>query len=209
MNAARSRKSYRPGPAEFAIASQENGRFVLELTRAFEQSPSRLWRLLTDPGELREWAPFDATFDLGETGTTTLSMAGGARAVDLPSHIRTAEEPRLLEYTWGSDVLVWELEPMLSGTVLTLRHTMNDARALARAAAGWQICLDVAQRYMDGRAIGRIVGAEAKEFDFARLHGEYAARFGALGLGRDAAPDGATPPHGGRAGGGEDHRAGI
>ena len=206
MNAQKTRSQYRPGPTELATASEDRGRYTLELTRAFDHPPSRLWRLLTDPAEIREWAPFDTTFDLGETGTTTLSMAGGARAIDLPSHIRIAEAPRLLEYTWGSDVLVWDLEPMMSGTVLTLRHTMNDPRALARAAAGWQICLDVAQRHLDGRPIGRIVGAEAKEFDWERLRGEYASLFGGLGLVRDADPGSSAPPHTGRMSGREERR---
>lgn len=206
MNAAKERSRYRPGPAELATASRTGDRFTLEVTRVFGHPPARLWRLLTDPGELREWAPFDSTFDLGETGTATLSLARGARAVDLPSHIRIAEAPRLLEYTWGSDVLVWELEPMMSETLLTLRHTMDDPRSLARAAAGWQICLDVAGRHLEGRPIGRIVGAEAKQFDWERLHAEYASRFAALAASRDGGHGAAAPPRPDSGRGGEERR---
>jgi len=188
MNARIARGKYRPGAADLATVSEVNERYTLEMTRAFGHPPARVWRLLTDPAEIRQWAPFDTTFDLGETGTTTLSLAGGAKAIDLPSHIRRAEPPRQLEYTWGSDVLVWDLEPMMSGTVLTLLHTMRDPRALAKAAAGWQICLDVAERHLDGQPIGRIAGPEAARFDWERLRAEQASRFSAAGLSRGDVP---------------------
>jgi len=191
MNPLQLRRKYRPGaPEPVSVVAADRG-FTLEMRRFFQHSPEQVWRLLTEPAELRQWAPFDTTFDLGETGTSTLSTAGTARPIDLPSHIRIAERARLLEYTWGSDVLVWELEPLPAGTtVVTLRHTMGDSRLLARVAAGWQICFDVAERYMNGVPIGRIAGPQAVEFDFVRLQSAHATRL--------LAPDAALPEDFGR-----------
>jgi hypothetical protein len=45
-------------------------------------------------------------------------------------------------------------------------------------AAGWQICLDVLERFVAGEPIGRIVGAEAMKFEWPRLNAEYAKQFG-------------------------------
>ena len=190
MNPLNMRRKYRPGaPEPVSVIAADRG-FTLEMRRVFQHSPEQVWRLITEPAELRQWAPFDSTFDLGQTGTTTLSTAGTARPIDLPSHIRIATPPRLLEYTWGSDVLVWEIEPTAAGTAVTLRHTMGDSRLLARVAAGWQICFDVAERYLDGAPIGRIAGPEAVEFDFVRLQSAHAARL--------VAPDTALPEDFGR-----------
>ena len=47
-------------------------------------------------------------------------------------------------------------------------------------AAGWHICLDVLDRLLTGRPIGRMVGAAAMTFGgWQRLKAEYTAQFGA------------------------------
>ncbi len=45
-------------------------------------------------------------------------------------------------------------------------------------AAGWHICLDVLTHSLDGKPLGRIVGAEAMKFEWPRLNTEYATQFG-------------------------------
>jgi hypothetical protein len=70
------------------------------------------------------------------------------------------------------------VEPVASGTRLTLRHTLAERSWLSRVAAGWHICLDVAERALDGRPVGRIVAEDAKRFGWERLNTEYAQRFG-------------------------------
>jgi uncharacterized protein YndB with AHSA1/START domain len=177
MRSSGDRDSYWPGAAAAASVEREGNGWTLVFVRDFKHSPWRVWSVLTDPDELREWAPFDSTFDLGVPGTTFLSTVGGSRTVDSPSHIREVEAPRKLEYSWGPDRLLWELEPFGSGTRLTLRHTMADRRLVPKAAAGWQICLDVAEQFLDGLPIGRIVADEARMFDWERLNDEFSSRF--------------------------------
>jgi hypothetical protein len=127
---------------------------------------------------LREWSPFDADRDLGATGTATLTMVGAAQAEPIASHVRHADPPRLLEYTLGEDVVRWELEAVAAGTRLTLRHTLDQRTWLPKVAAGWHICVDVAERALAGQPIGRIVADDAKRFGWERLNAEYAERFG-------------------------------
>ena len=93
------------------------------------------------------------------------------------SRLDASSAPRLLEYSWGGNDLRWELEPLGSGTRLTLWHNI-DRRYIAWGAAGWHICFDVLERQLAGDPIGRIVGGEATKFDWQRLVTEYAGQFG-------------------------------
>jgi len=83
---------------------------------------------------------------------------------------------KAVEYSWGGNDLRWELEPIGSGTRLTLWHNI-DRRFIAMGAAGWQICFDVLERLLAGEPIGRIVGGEAMKFGWQRLHADYAKQF--------------------------------
>ena len=72
----------------------------------------------------------------------------------------------------------WELEPLGSGTRLTLWHSI-DRRFISWGAAGWHICFDVLERLLAGEAIGLIAGAAAMNLGgWQRLVGEYAKQFG-------------------------------
>jgi DNA-binding transcriptional ArsR family regulator len=133
---------------------------------------------LTDPAHLREWAPFDANRNLGETGPVKLTTFGAPAPHVTESTVRRAEPPRVLEYGWGENDLRWELEPLGSGTRLTL-WTQIDRRFVSMGAAGWHVCLDVLDQLIAGDPIGRIAGMEAMQHaGWQRLNGEYAAQFG-------------------------------
>jgi uncharacterized protein YndB with AHSA1/START domain len=172
------RRSYRPGAPGDATAEKTGDRWTLVFVRELRHPPEKVWRALTGRDELRAWAPFDADRDLGKTGTATLTMAGASEPVNSSCTVSIAERPRVLEYTWEDDVLRWELAPIAAGTRLTLRHTLADRNFVPKIAAGWQICLDVAEHLLDGNPIGRIVAKEALDFDWERLNDEYAKRFG-------------------------------
>ena len=73
--------------------------------------PRRVWAALTDPVQVGAWSPFTADRDLGRVGDATLTMLDGDVREDLPARVARAERPRLLEYTWGTDRLRWELAP--------------------------------------------------------------------------------------------------
>lgn len=168
---------YQPGAALDAEAGRDGERFTLVFVRQLSHPPSKVWLALTDPEHLREWSPFDPDRNLGSTGAVKLTLVGGT-SEPFESEVRLAEAPQILEYTWGGDVVRWELEAVESGTRLTLRHSVEDRTWLPKVAAGWHICLDVAERALGGQPIGRIVAADAKRFGWDRLNAEYAERFG-------------------------------
>jgi len=171
-------ESYRPGPATGAEIRKDGERWTLVLVRELRHPPTKVWQALTDPTHLREWAPFDADRSLASVGPARLTAVGTATPVVSETRVTRAEAPKLLEYKWGDNDMRWQLEPHGKGTRLTLWHNI-DRRYISMGAAGWHICFDVLDRLLAGEPLGRIVGATAMQFDWPRLHAEYAQQFGA------------------------------
>jgi uncharacterized protein YndB with AHSA1/START domain len=172
------RELYTPGPASGARVQKEGEKWTLILVRELRHSPEKVWEALTDPAHLREWAPFDADGSLGTVGTAVkLTTVGAPTPQVSETTVKRAEAPRLLEYNWGGSGLRWELEPLGSGTRLTLWHNI-DRRFISWGAAGWHICFDVLDLFLSGTPIGRIVGPEVMKFSgWQRLTAEYAKQF--------------------------------
>jgi uncharacterized protein YndB with AHSA1/START domain len=173
------REQYSPGPANGAQVRKDDEKWTLVLVRDLHHPPAKVWTALTDPAHLREWAPFDPDRNLGTVGAAKLSTVGAPTLQVSETRIKRADQPHVLEYTWGEQDIRWELEQMVDGgTRLTLWHNI-DRRFISMGAAGWHICFDVLERFLAGRPIGRIVGAEAMKFGgWQRLNAEYAKQFG-------------------------------
>jgi uncharacterized protein YndB with AHSA1/START domain len=171
------RESYRPGVASGAEVRKDGDTWTLILVRELHHPPAKVWRALTDPAQLREWAPFDADRSLAATGPVKLSTVGAPAQHVSESRVTRADAPRLLEYRWGEHDLRWELEPLGSGTRLTLWHNIDRAY-ISMGAAGWHICFDVLDRFLAGQPIGRIVAGDVMKFEWQRLNTEYARQFG-------------------------------
>lgn len=172
------REKYVPGPAAGAEVRKDGERWTLILVRDLRHPPAMVWQALTDPAHLSEWAPFDADRNLAAVGPVRLSTVGMPAVQVSESTVKRAEAPRLLEYSWGGNDLRWELEPLESGTRLTLWHNI-DRGFICWGAAGWHICFDVLERFLAGESIGRIVGGEAMRFGgWQRLNADYAKQFG-------------------------------
>ena len=62
---------------------------------------------------------------------------------------------------------------------LTLRHTVDKPELAPMMAAGWHLCLDVADHLLDGDPVGPIRGAEAMDFGWDELRDAYAERLAA------------------------------
>ncbi|MEO8309279.1 MAG: SRPBCC domain-containing protein [Pseudomonadota bacterium] len=170
---------YTPGPANMARVEKEEENWTLVVVRQLRHSPGKVWRSLTEPVHLREWAPFDADGTLAKAGATVKLTTVGAPAPQVSeTKVTRAEEPKFLEYTWGGKELRWQLEDFGGGTRLTLWHNI-DRPYIAMGAAGWQICLDSLDNLLGGTPIGRKVGMETMKFEgWQRLHAEYARQFG-------------------------------
>jgi uncharacterized protein YndB with AHSA1/START domain len=167
-----------PGPPGDAKLSTDDGRWTLIFIRQLDQPPAAVWTALTEPAEIDQWAPFAATAPLTTPGRTTLTMVDGDERTDLPAVVTLVDPPVVLEYTWGSDTLRWELAPVGGGTRLTLRHTLASPSPGmgAMVAAGWHLCLEVLNRLLNGKPVGVIRGRDAMKFGWEELRAAYAER---------------------------------
>ncbi len=166
---------YTPGPASGARVQKSDGdKWTLILVRDLRHAPEKVWRAITDPAHLREWAPFDADGKLDTVGATVRLTWSGTGQVS-EATVTRAEAPRVLEF----HDMRWQLEPLGAGTRLTLWHSI-DRRFISWGAAGWHICFDVLDRLLAGDPIGRIAGGDSmKSSGWQRLVSEYAAHFDA------------------------------
>jgi Polyketide cyclase / dehydrase and lipid transport len=166
-------EQYTPGPASGAQVQKGPDKWTLILVRELRHSPEKVWQALTDPAQLREWAPFVVDGNLDIVGATVkLTWVGNPTPID--TAVTRADAPEVLEF---GDIR-WELEGLGHGTRLTL-WTNIDRRFIAWGAAGWHIAFDVLDSLLVGKPIGRIAGAEAMKFaGWRRLVAEYAKQFG-------------------------------
>ena len=163
-----------------AYAESTQDGWVLVVVRDLRHPPAAVWAALTEPEQLLAWAPFTAGRDLGATGAATLTMIDGVdgERTDLAATVTRAEPPTLLEYTWGTDELRWELAPSGGGTRLTLRHTVAAEGIVPKVAAGWHLCFDVAEHLLAGDPVPTVRGQAAMEYGWQDLHDRYAAKLG-------------------------------
>ena len=174
-----SREQYAPGAAFGAEVRKDGEKWTLVLVRDLAHPPAKVWKALTDPEHIREWAPFDSDRNLGSVGAAKLTTVGAPKLHVTETRVTRADANRVLEFNWGGQDIRWELAPLPNGgTRLTLWHNINRG-FIAMGAAGWHICFDVLERHLEGRPIGRIVGPDAMQFEgWQRLNAEYAKQFG-------------------------------
>lgn len=169
--------------------------WTLIFVRHLNHPPTKVWTALTSPTHLSQWAPFTASRDLSTTGDATLSMLDGESHQDTQATVTHADPPKLLEYTWGKDLLRWELEPTPistntdtpTGTRLTLLHTAQNQHSIPKLAAGWHLCLDVAEQLLSGTPTTPIRGKDALNHGWSSLHAQYSSKL--------AIPTTPIPPH--------------
>lgn len=163
-----------PGPlSDVAVRPAEDGRYTLTFVRDLRHPPAKVWAALTEPEQLGAWSPFTTDQNLSRPGEATLTMVDGETRVEMAATVHRAEPPTLLEYTWGGDLLRWELAPTGAGTRLTLFHTLQDRGWASKVAAGWHQCLVVAERLMDGDPIPPIRGQDALNYGWQELADAY------------------------------------
>jgi uncharacterized protein YndB with AHSA1/START domain len=174
-----SKSTYRPSPLADVARSATDAGWTLVFTRDLRHPVAAVWRALTERAQLREWAPYAPDRDLTGEGVATLDMPdseGGAQS--MAGTVRRFDPPRLLEHELGTDVLRWELLPIAEGTRLVLRHSFADGAWSSALAAGWHICLDVADALLAGAPVGPIVGTAALDHGWDELNQQYAGVLG-------------------------------
>lgn len=129
------------------------GRPAVRFERRLRNPVDAVWRMVTEPGELRHWFPCAVELDLRIAGAMTFTFAPDST---LAGEVLELEPPHRFAFRWGEDVLRFELAPDGGGTRLTLVHVLNEEGepAAAKTAAGWHLCLDALERRLGGEHDG-------------------------------------------------------
>src|SRR5215470_15260797 len=93
-----SRENYAPGPAAGAEVRKDGDDWTLILVRELRHPPAKVWQALTEPAQLREWAPFDVDRSLAAVGAAKLSTVGTPTPQISETTVTRADAPKLLEY---------------------------------------------------------------------------------------------------------------
>lgn len=122
-----------------------DGRPVVRFERTFPHPVSAVWEAVTDPAQLQRWFPTTVEYaTLAEGEPLTFRFAEDAYPA-MGGTFRHVDPPHRLAFSWGEDVLTFELAERADGAACHLRFSvaLDAAGKAARDAAGWDSCLDV------------------------------------------------------------------
>ena len=160
-----------------------SGKPALRFERRLKHPVEKVWKAITDPAELAHWFPQRVE---GATSVDGEIFVPGARlrfpfdekvvmdgevVPDFEGEVLEVDPPRVLAYTWGEDVLRFELTPDGAGCLLVFTDTIVDRGKAARDGSGWHVCLDGLEARLDG-------SAPPAEDHWTALYRGYTASFG-------------------------------
>lgn len=117
---------------------------AVRLERHLDDPPPVVWKALTDREQLRSWFPCDVDvaggrWDVG--AAITFRFRPEDIDMTLTGRVLEVDEPKVLAFSWGEEILRFELSAEDGGTRLVLVDELPAGFA-ARNAAGWEVCLD-------------------------------------------------------------------
>ncbi|MBV8431180.1 MAG: SRPBCC domain-containing protein [Solirubrobacterales bacterium] len=115
---------------------------VLRFERHLPQPLESVWRVLTDPVEMRSWFPTRIEIDEWKQGALLTHHFDEHDIAPIPGKVIEWDPPRRARFTWGTDTIGFELtDAPGGGTIFVLTEELG-ASIAARNAAGWETCLD-------------------------------------------------------------------
>jgi uncharacterized protein YndB with AHSA1/START domain len=124
------------------VVETSGGRPKVRFERELRQSPTEVWRALTDSDELRGWFPTDIETDGWKVGAALRFVFREDEGPTLTGTVLELDEPSVLAYTWGEETLRFELTPLPGGGTRLVLTDELDPGIAARNAGGWDVCLD-------------------------------------------------------------------
>jgi uncharacterized protein YndB with AHSA1/START domain len=122
----------------------DGARPAVRLERHLPDPPAIVWRALTEREQLRSWFPSDVIVEGGDwVAGAAIRFPFPPEVIDmtLTGEVLQVQEPNLLAFTWGEEVLRFELSAQEGGTRLVLTDELPP-HAAARNAVGWDTCFD-------------------------------------------------------------------
>lgn len=134
-----------------AVIEKVKDGYTAQFDRQFKHSVENVWAMLTENEKLSQWFSELRIDHLHEGGIIKFDMQDGSfeemRILELKNH-------SVLEFTWGEDIVRFELYPVPDGCRLVLLEKIRTiTNHTPKDLAGWHVCLDVINALLDGRII--------------------------------------------------------
>jgi uncharacterized protein YndB with AHSA1/START domain len=126
----------------------------LRFTRRLAHPRDKVWRAITEPEHLRAWFPDTIVVERWEVGAPLRFEPAPDMADAFDGEVLAVEPQRLIEFSWGPDVIRIELADAGDATELTFLDTIEELGKAARDGAGWHVCLDQLEHHLDGTPPG-------------------------------------------------------
>jgi len=121
----------------------DDGRDTLRFERHLAHSPERVWRAITDPGELEAWFPSAVAYEQRLGAPIEFDFRPRGHDIVFGGEVLAWDPPHLFACTWGVDQLRFELTPDGDGTLLVFTHAFaHEPGKPARDGAGWTVCFE-------------------------------------------------------------------
>lgn len=128
---------------------------ALRFERRYHHPVERVWRALTEPSELARWFPSNVEGERAVGATLSFvddAQRAAAREAGEPTRadgpmargtVVVYDPPTVFSFTWGGELLRFELTPEGDGeeTMLVFTQYLSDRAVAARNGAGWDQCL--------------------------------------------------------------------
>ena len=114
-----------------------DGRSAVRLERKLTHPIDKVWRAVTESQHLGQWFPAEVEIEMATGGRVRFGQGGEL----MYGTVLTLDPPHEISFSWGDDILTFELADADGGTRLRMTHTFDDRAGGASFAAGWQACL--------------------------------------------------------------------
>jgi uncharacterized protein YndB with AHSA1/START domain len=146
---------------------------LLRYERRLAHPREKVWSALTEPEHLAVWFP--TTIEGEWVAGARLRFSFEQIDIEpMSGEMLRFEPPELLEFSWGPDMLRFELRADGEHTLLELTVALEELGKASRDGAGWHTCLDVLALDLDG---------ETERLDISprwrQVHPTYVENFGA------------------------------
>jgi uncharacterized protein YndB with AHSA1/START domain len=135
-----------------ATVQKIDGGYMARFERHLKHPVEKVWASLTQPEKLANWLA-DAVIDLKEGGKLELTFSKTEGNV-VVSTITEVKPLSVLEFTWGDDLIRFELYPKQEGCLLVLKqtfHVLNEQTP--KDLAGWHVHLDILLSSLEGELV--------------------------------------------------------
>jgi uncharacterized protein YndB with AHSA1/START domain len=130
---------------------QVDGGWQLRFVRTLQHPREKVWRAITEPEHMRAWFPDEMHGERAVGASLHFQSRDMPDAESFDGQMVVFDPPSVMEFTWGTDRLRFELVANAAGgTVLTLTDTIDELGKAARDGAGWHACLDLLEVSLAG-----------------------------------------------------------